>query len=591
MIINELNYTHGQKIGELPVPELPGKEFVGWFTSGGEQINPDTQVNQDMTIYAQWSDATDIENSDTIPTYKNKNFTYDDNGTITTITTFLAEQDVFVDAYATSIGSAAFGVSYFPVGAMYFPRVTSIGERAFAIYGTSSAVTEVMLPAITNINDIGNDAFAVVYDQCLTVIKLYGLSKSDFTEQQVNRIGLATRDCTIYCKDGIVSVSVSQSGTQITSSNYTALTQYFNYSGTSYSSEQADVTLPSSMVDGYVTSIGNNVKLYNHPELKRIDFVNLTSLGSYGISNGSSTTTNNSLEYIYIGQGVTSLSGNSFNGCKKLKYIDLSNVNSISAGAFTGCSDLAGVTFGPQLTSLSNSAFNGCKNLKYIDLSMCTGLTSIQANAFDGCTSLVEVKLPPGLKSISNYAFANCANLKKIEFPDTITSIGVQAFKGCASLTEISLPPNIYSIPSGCFSFCTSLNRINLNGNTRLASIGSYAFSGCDSLTTVEFPEVTSVNVEAFSHCANLVEARFPSVQVYTNTSNVTYLNISAAAFFGCPKMSALHIDSVGQSHAGSYTNNLGLPYNCIIYCKNGYRTYQTATVISDNYHLANVIY
>ena len=47
----------GKKIGKLPVPTYAGFEFAGWFTSttGGEQIGPNTIIEDDITYYARWT--------------------------------------------------------------------------------------------------------------------------------------------------------------------------------------------------------------------------------------------------------------------------------------------------------------------------------------------------------------------------------------------------------------------------------------------------------------------------------------------------------------------------------------------------------
>ena len=54
-----LDIPYGEAIGELPNPDVDrvGYSFAGWFTEkdGGEQVSPETIVNEDMSIYAQWT--------------------------------------------------------------------------------------------------------------------------------------------------------------------------------------------------------------------------------------------------------------------------------------------------------------------------------------------------------------------------------------------------------------------------------------------------------------------------------------------------------------------------------------------------------
>lgn len=53
------NVTYGETYGDLPVPVLRGRRFLGWFTEaeGGEEITAETSVTvtENQTLYAHWS--------------------------------------------------------------------------------------------------------------------------------------------------------------------------------------------------------------------------------------------------------------------------------------------------------------------------------------------------------------------------------------------------------------------------------------------------------------------------------------------------------------------------------------------------------
>ena len=53
-----INVSVGNKIGTLPTPPTKsgGYSFNGWWTapSGGSEVNAETQINNNMTVYAQW---------------------------------------------------------------------------------------------------------------------------------------------------------------------------------------------------------------------------------------------------------------------------------------------------------------------------------------------------------------------------------------------------------------------------------------------------------------------------------------------------------------------------------------------------------
>lgn len=44
----------GQPLEELPVPELGGSVFQGWYTADGTRVEPGTVPQEDMTLYAHW---------------------------------------------------------------------------------------------------------------------------------------------------------------------------------------------------------------------------------------------------------------------------------------------------------------------------------------------------------------------------------------------------------------------------------------------------------------------------------------------------------------------------------------------------------
>ena len=48
----------GHPVGSLPIPHYTNKEFVGWFTqqTGGTEVTPTTNITDDITIYAHWTD-------------------------------------------------------------------------------------------------------------------------------------------------------------------------------------------------------------------------------------------------------------------------------------------------------------------------------------------------------------------------------------------------------------------------------------------------------------------------------------------------------------------------------------------------------
>ena len=64
--------TYDSAVGELPVPELTGWTFIGWYTESGEQYTSETvyKVVGDTTLYAYWDEAPEIKAIDRYFTLK-----------------------------------------------------------------------------------------------------------------------------------------------------------------------------------------------------------------------------------------------------------------------------------------------------------------------------------------------------------------------------------------------------------------------------------------------------------------------------------------------------------------------------------------
>ena len=133
------------------------------------------------------------------------------------------------------------------------------------------------------------------------------------------------------------------------------------------------------------------------------------------------------------------------------------------------------VTIGDGITSIGGNAFEGCSGLT--ELTLPNSVTSIGGNAFEDCSSLTELTLPNSLVSIGSVAFQGCSGLTELTLPNSITSIGVGVFQGCSGLTELTLPSSVTSIGDSAFKGCRGLTELTLpNG---LVSIGWRVFYGC----------------------------------------------------------------------------------------------------------------
>lgn len=209
-----------------------------------------------------------------------------------------------------------------------------------------------------------------------------------------------------------------------------------------------------------------------------------------------------------------------------------SGVQSISGGAFSGCTALEKVTISETVTQIDLNAFGGCTSLAAFEVAEGNKAFSSDGGVlFSADKELLrcpvgkaaDYTVPSGTVAIAGGAFKDCAKLESLVIPDSVISIGESAFENCAALKRITLPKNITKLEASCFSGCAALAEIALPDNVK--TLGEKVFSGCAALKSVKIPaEVTVIPTEAFSGCSSLESITIPK--------NVSHIN--ERAFDGC---------------------------------------------------------
>ncbi|WP_207646966.1 leucine-rich repeat protein, partial [Ruminococcus albus] len=279
--------------------------------------------------------------------------------------------------------------------------------------------------------------------------------------------------------------------------------------------------------------------LKNDVNLARINFKD-SLITDVGASFASGCTT---LQIVSFGDKINTIGNSAFKGCDHLQGtpnapLDLSNIVTIEASAFSGASELISIKFSDNISSIGNNAFSG--DIAIRNLNFPENLLSIGDSAFSGCKNLESIVFNSDdmLNNIGTSAFMNCTSLTAVNvvgfsynrLPNGTLDLkcGPKVFKGCTSLQNFTWPSDFKWIPEETFCDCTSLTRFKFEGDAEGSScieIQSGAFDGCTSLTSIELPDANTVlGDQVFYNCKNLKQ-----VVVSDQLTNV-----GKSAFAGC---------------------------------------------------------
>lgn len=214
-----------------------------------------------------------------------------------------------------------------------------------------------------------------------------------------------------------------------------------------------------------------------------------------------------------IESGVQSISGGAFSGCTALEKVGISDtVAQIDLNAFDGCTALAEFEVAADnkaFLSVGGVLFSADKELlrcpvgKSADYTVPSGTVAIAGGAFKDCAKLESLVIPDSVISIGESAFENCAALKRITLPKNITKLEASCFSGCTALAEIALPDGVKTLGEKVFSGCAALKRVKIPAEVTV--IPTEAFSGCSSLESITIPKsVSHINERAFDGCTAL---------------------------------------------------------------------------------------
>lgn len=515
--------------------------------------------------------------------------------------------------------------------------VQSIGNAAFAFCGSLYRVFISDLTAWCRIN------FASETSNPLYQAHHLYLNNSLVTHVSFPSTLTSIKKYAFYGCSDLVSVDISNSVTFIGENAFrecTGLTSVFIPSGVSSISEGtfrgctslASVDLP------YLFEIGDYA-FYHCNSLNDLVIPNsVVSIGTYAFESCSSLTS------VTIPSSVNTIGQYAFDACPQMTSVTInsnaivsdsyshyhnlgnvfgdynrsfifgSNVTSIGAFAFSGCTRMTSVTIPSSVTLIEYSAFENCSGLnrvqisdmnawyaidfsnayanplyyadhfyvntnEVVNLTVTSNISEIKDYAFVGYKGLHSVNFGNSVTSIGYQAFKNCSSLNLVTIGSSVNTIEDEAFRNCSSLASITIPNNVTSIGTDAFKDCTNLTSVTLNNNAIasadytssnnlksifgnqvtsytfgaiVASIGDYAFYGSTGLTSVTIPNTLyTIGENAFYGCTGIISVTFAG----------TPLSIGNQAFGGCNGLTRVNISDLpgwcGIIFNGSASNPL----------------------------------
>lgn len=222
-------------------------------------------------------------------------------------------------------------------------------------------------------------------------------------------------------------------------------------------------------------------------------------------------------------------------------------------GAFSGHTELEGVSIPNSVTILGPNTFEGCISLTSV--SGMDNITELGTSCFHGCEKIESLSFSDNLQEVGAFAFRNCSGLSNLVIPESVATIGEGAFKDCKGLVSVKLPQAILFLPKGLFSGCESLQDFEIPVSVKL--IEDDVFSGCSSIEAITIPSaVKDIYQGVFRNCTNLKTVVFEAgsiLNVWWNRDIGTSMNRDRTPLFeDCPIETAVINRTINSSSIDS---------------------------------------
>lgn len=284
-----------------------------------------------------------------------------------------------------------------------------------------------------------------------------------------------------------------------------------------------------------------------------LDNTNITNVTiRVGYSYGHSAFANcKNLENVAIEDGVNSLPAYIFSNSIIKSVVIPETIDNLGVGVFSGCRELANVSFPMHMTEISDYLFNDCNSLHYIEIPKV--VTYFGRYCFNACP-LINVTICPECWYVGHYAFAWSKNTT-ILIPEKLDYLGSGVFYNCSELEifNLSLKKN-FVLRSYVFHNCSKFTTIV--NNEAISEFGTACFDNCTSLVKNYMTERQDIIVDSlFQRCSSITQFEIlPTIKhighyafASTGLANITIpfnvKSIGEGVFFNCSNLTSINFE------------------------------------------------
>ena len=221
-----------------------------------------------------------------------------------------------------------------------------------------------------------------------------------------------------------------------------------------------------------------------------------------------------------------------------------SNIKTIGANAFDGCSNVTAITFdaNTNVVNIADDAFKGTK-VTSLDLTPLANMTTV--NKWFGSTytpgtpnnkTLTSVTFPAKLQTIVANAFAGCQKLETVTFPETGLATGTNLTINAGVFQETAIVNlDLTEAKIATLEKLFEDNNVTLKTvkmSKHVTTLNTNALANCIQLNSVDFSKAAKLTTLMGGSLSNTVVAEYDFSKCYTLTGTPatysTFLNFTA---------------------------------------------------------------